>query len=108
MDAQIEYRNSKRISRISIVNIEEEPVGNIYFGLMHNESRHGMYFESMSGFQPGTVIKIKFDEPSPILNDGSCRGQVVWSKEINEKSFHGYGAGVQYWALDPINWTTWA
>ena len=96
MDAQIEYRNSKRISRISIINIEEEPVGNIYFGLIHNESQHGMYFESLSGFQPGTFIKIKFDEPSPVLNDGSCRAQVIWSKEIDDNSFHGYCTGVQY------------
>ena len=96
MDAQIEYRNSKRISRISIVNIEEEPVGNIYFGLMHNESRYGMYFESLSGLQPGTFVKIRFDEPSPVLNDRSCRAQVIWSKEINDSSFHGYGIGVQY------------
>ena len=96
MDAKIEYRISKRTSRLSIVNIKEEPVGNIYFGLMHNESQHGMYFKSLSGFQIGTFIKIKFDEPSPVLNNGSCRAQVKWSKEINDNSFHGYGTGVQY------------
>ena len=86
--------------RPRILLIEEEPAGNIYFGLMHNESQNRMYFESLSGFQPGTVIKIKFDEPSPVLNEGSCRGQVVWSKKINDNSFHGYGTGVQYGSGD--------
>ena len=38
MDALAELRKSKRISRLSIVHIEEEPVGNICFGIMHNEN----------------------------------------------------------------------
>ena len=96
MDAQIECRKSERLNRLSIVIVEEEPSGNIFFGLMHNESRNGIYFVSLSGFQPGKVLNIKFDEPSPILTRDSCRAQVVWSKEIDDNSFYGYGTGVLY------------
>ena len=96
MEAQIESRNGERLNRLSILVIEEEPVGNIFFGLMHNESRNGLYFVSLSGFQPGKFIKIKFDEPSPVLTRDSCRAQVVWSQEIDDNSFYGYGTGVRY------------
>lgn len=96
MDAQIELRKSERLNRLSIITIEEEPVGNIFFGLMHNESRNGIYFVSLTGFQPGEIINIKFDNPSPILIKDACRAQVVWSKGIDDNSFYGYGTGVQY------------
>ena len=96
MDALIENRKSERLNRLSIMTIEEEPVGNIFFGLMHNESRKGLYFVSQSGFLPGTFINIKFDDPSPISTKNSCRARVVWSKEINDDSFSGYGTGAQF------------
>ena len=96
MDAQIENRKSGRLNRLSIIIIEEEPVGNIFFGLMHNESRSGLYFVSLSGFQPGNFINVKFDDPSPISSQDSCRAQVVWSKEITNDSFYGYGTGAQF------------
>mgnify|MGYP002064038951 CR=1 FL=1 len=96
MDALIENRKSERLGRLSIMIIEEEPVGNIYFGLMHNESRNGLYFVSLSGFQPGTFINIKFDDPSPISNKDSCRARIGWSNEINGDSFYGYGTGAQF------------
>ena len=96
MDALIENRKSERLNRLSIMIIEEEFAGNIFFGMMHNESRNGLYFVSVSGFQPGTFIHIKFDDPSPISTQDSCRAQVVWSKEIDDNSFYGYGTGVQY------------
>ena len=96
MDAQVENRNGERLSRLSIMIIEEESVGNIFFGLMHNESRSGLYFVSLSGFQPGTLINIKFDDPSPISTKDSCRAKVIWSKEIDDNSFYGYGTGVQF------------
>ncbi len=96
MDAQLELRKCERLHRLSIIIVEEEPVGSIFFGLMHNESRNGVYFVSLSGFQSGQFIRIKFDDPSPILNKDACRAQVVWSKEIDDNSFYGYGTGVQY------------
>ena len=96
MEAQTENRKSERLNRLSIMIIEEEPIGNIFFGLMHNESRNGLYFVSLSGFQPGTYIKIKFDDPSPISVRNSCRAQVVWSEEIKDDSFYGYGTGARF------------
>jgi len=96
MYGQIECRKSERLNRLSIITIEEEPVGNIFFGLMHNESKNGIYFISLSGFKPGKFIKIKFDDPSPFLTKDACSAQVVWSKELDANNFYGYGTGVQY------------
>ena len=96
MEAQTENRKSGRLNRLSIMIIEEEPIGNTFFGLMHNESSNGLYFVSLSGFQPGTYIKIKFDDPSPISARNTCRAQVVWSEEIKDDSFYGYGTGARF------------
>ena len=96
MYAAIENRKNERLNRLSILVIEEEPVGNIFFGLMHNESGNGLYFVSLSGFRPGTFINIKFDDSSLKSTKVSCRAQVVWSEEIDGDAFYGYGTGAKF------------
>ena len=96
MDTQIEYRKCERLKHSSIIIIEEEPVANAFFGLIHNKSRNGIYFVSLSGLRPGSFINIKFEDPSPFSTEDSCRAKVVWSKEIDDNSFYGYGTGVKY------------
>jgi hypothetical protein len=70
-------------------------------GRMYNISRHGMYFESDSFLQPGTVLKISGEISSVIPHLDQQRAEVVWCDEILDAVvIHNYAIGVRF--TEPI------
>lgn len=92
---QIESRNSKRFRHESMITLKDD-FGYPYYGMMHNASRSGLYFQALNEIRPGKNIHIQIEDLPPGLLQNSCRVKIVWCERLNGNSDFRYGIGIKY------------
>ena len=96
MEAQIELRRNERVQHESIIMLEDGDFGFLFYAVMYNVSRSGMYFKSLFELQAGNDINIKFDDPPPIYIRNTCRARVVWCRELDDRNIFRYEFGLEF------------
>lgn len=100
----LENRNNARIDIFAFLKVIELKSGNIHNARMFNFSKDGLYFESNSLLNTGTIIFIVVED-SPFASTYEIskfyRAQIVWRKDLYGTVF-GYGYGIQFKSLTEI------
>ena len=96
MSSQIELRKSERIRHESIIMLRDDDFRFLFYAVMYNVSRSGMYFKSLFELQAGNHINIKFDDPPPIDIRNTCRARVVWCRELDDRNIFRYESGLEF------------
>jgi hypothetical protein len=99
-----ENRKYERIDHFAFLNVVELKYGNMCKARMFNFSKGGIYFESDSRLNPGTLVFIIVDDSPFASNYGILkyyRALIIWRK-IPQDSAFAYGYGTQFKTLNEI------
>ena len=98
MQAQPEFRRSRRLGHECIIKLEDDKTLSPYYAVSHNLSETGMYFKSLFELYPGTHILIRIDDYS--LSQNQIPAKVVWCKKLKNTTSFRYGVGVEFLQLE--------
>jgi len=98
MQAQPEFRRSRRLGHECIIKLEDDKTLSPYYAVSHNLSETGMYFKSLFELYPGTHILIRIDDYS--LSQNQIPAKVVWCKKLKNTTTFRYGVGVEFLHLE--------
>ena len=104
MTTDLENRENDRIEFFAFLKVIELKYGNIHKARMFNFSKDGIYFESDSLLNTGTLVFI-IVEDSPFASTYGIlkyyRALVIWRKKL-KGSVLDYGYGIQFKSLAEI------
>lgn len=100
----LENRNNARIDFFAFLKVIELKNGNIHKARMLNFSKDGLYFESNSLLNKGTLIFV-IVEDSPFASTYGIskfyRARIIWRKKLKGSIFD-YGYGIQFKSLTEV------
>jgi hypothetical protein len=103
-DKRSEPRNSTTFQLKCETYNAESDTFEISYGIVHNYSTNGLYFETKNSFQPSEPVCLSLKDRLSGECDGELaigvHAQVVWCKLLNTGFNHRYGIGVKY--FEPI------
>ena len=104
MTKDIENRKKARIDLFAFIKVIELKDGNLHKARMFNFTEDGIYFESDSLLNTGTLIFV-IVEDSPFASTYGVlkfyRARIIWRKNLKDYFFR-YGYGIQFMTLTEI------
>jgi Tfp pilus assembly protein PilZ len=94
MQAQSEFRRSRRLGHECIIKLEDDQTLSPYYAVSYNLSETGMYFKSLFELYPGAHILIRIDDYFSSQNQVPAK--VVWCKKLENTTSFRYGVGVEF------------
>jgi len=97
MDMVSERREDERIEKKGTLMVSDVTADYYTYAQLGNVSENGMYFESERSFEPGNIIKIRYNNPPFKSLPKDYLVTVQWCRPLSdEESVLSYGVGLKY------------